>query len=382
MWKDLADLLVYVMTEPIVLQNTALIWKMYTKMKKLLLIALILFGIVSSIFAEKTSEVTLRFSRQENTARIVFESEEDIIRNVNTIASLSSVRIEFPVGFEIRKPGDFIFETVKKDRLLVINLKDVADIKAYKLSAPPRLVIDLKLAPRPQSWTTPPAMPKQQKDPSQKPEQKAAPWTTQQTSQKQPAGPPSEKQVKVKTVVIDPGHGGYDYGITSQETREKDMNLVLARDLSNALSKKGYVVFLTRKVDQSLTLTDRVNFSTGRNPDLFISLHAASTANFVIYLSTIDDLNIDAAVKLYSLSSRQARHVEKSRAAGKAIGESIKKEFGTNVVQRELPLPVLNAMNSPALLLEYPLLKSYATDQKLRDKFTGSVLKGIAAYEQ
>jgi N-acetylmuramoyl-L-alanine amidase len=77
---------------------------------------------------------------------------------------------------------------------------------------------------------------------------KAEPKQGQKQGQEQPA----EKPAAPKVVFLDAGHGGYDYGIISKNAKEKDLNLLFARDLNAILSKKGYKVFLTRKVDQSL----------------------------------------------------------------------------------------------------------------------------------
>lgn len=375
-----------------------------------------------ALAAEKITDVSLRYGRQENMMRLVFEADDDLIKNANVSVSLSGIKIEFPSAFEVRKPRDFSYETAKRDHSYYIFLRDVIDIKTSRLTAPARLVFDLKLsgktysppeaktfqptgplvspapskenAPRPavpQPAQPEPKMPKPAgplvspapgKENAPKPpnaQNKQAPQKPQQPAQ---AATPAEKPRKVKVVVLDPGHGGYDYGIVSQDAREKDVNLLLSRDMSSAMAKKGQTVFLTRKVDQSMPISERINFSNAKTPDLFISLHAAFGNVFAVYLAASEDLNIDAAVRLYSLSSRQGRHVARSREAAVAVAESIQKEFKTEVVLRELPLPVLNSLNAPAFLVEYPSVKSYATDQKMREKLVGSVLKGIAAYEQ
>ena len=135
-------------------------------------------------------------------------------------------------------------------------------------------------------------------------------------------------------------------------------------------------------MDQSAALSERINFANTKSPDLFISIHAASGDAFAVYVSALVDVNVDSAIKLYGLSSRQGVHLPASKEAAQTLAVNLKKDFNAEVVLRELPLPVLNSLNAPAVLIEYPSLKSYASDQKMRDKFVASLLKGISLYEQ
>ncbi len=376
-------------------------------MKKIILISLIMLSAAIRLSAEKTAEVTLRYGRQDFAVRFVFQGDEDVIRNANVSTSLAAIRIDFPSAFEIRKPRDFSFETAKRDRSFYIFLRDVLDVKTSRLSSPSRLVFDLKLSPKAQKEAppkpeqkpvqqpgplvspgpqTPQSIQKQQQPAQQQPAPPAAAPQPPQTAQKQqPATPPvkpPEKVRKKRVIVLDPGHGGYDYGIVSLDAREKDVNLAIAKDLSSALAKRGLTVFLDRKVDQSVPLSERINFANSRNPDLFISIHAALGNAFAVYVTAFEDVNVDSAVKLYGLSSSQSTYLTKSKEAAKAIALNLKKDLNADVVLRELPLPVLNSLNGPAIMIEYPSLKSYASDQKIRDKFVASIIKGISVYEQ
>ncbi len=79
----------------------------------------------------------------------------------------------------------------------------------------------------------------------------------------------------VKTIVIDPGHGGKDPGaIGGKGTQEKDIVLDIALKLQTILQQGGrYNVLLTRTTDIFVSLADRVRFSNEQQADLFISLH-------------------------------------------------------------------------------------------------------------
>lgn len=354
-------------------------WKMYN-MKKLILIVFISLFLSSALSAEKGREISLRYSSQENSVRIVLESDDDLIKNANVITSLATVNIEFPSPFELKKQSDFIYETSKKEHYLIIKLKDAADIKVYKLTAPARLVIDVKTRQKIQQEPEQQSVQKTQKDAIQQAEPKSQIAGTQQKVQE--ISKAYEKGVKLRVLVIDAGHGGYDYGIISQDIKEKDVNLNLAMNLSSILSKKGLKVFLTHKADQSLSINDRIIFSNSKKPDLFISIHSSLSNKFVIYTSTSKSSNADDYIKIYSLSARQYKHIDKSRAVAKVIGETVKADLKMDVVLKEMPLPILNSMDSPAILIEYPSLKFRSYDQKMRDKLVNSVLNGLLSYEQ
>ncbi len=85
-----------------------------------------------------------------------------------------------------------------------------------------------------------------------------------------------EAPVRVKTIVIDPGHGGKDPGAISpfRGIKEKDLNLSFSRVLKKVLEQKGYKVYMTRSTDIFLSLQQRTEIAKEKNADLFISIHA------------------------------------------------------------------------------------------------------------
>ncbi|MEJ2696390.1 MAG: N-acetylmuramoyl-L-alanine amidase [Candidatus Sulfobium sp.] len=182
--------------------------------------------------------------------------------------------------------------------------------------------------------------------------------------------------------MIDPGHGGYDYGMVTQDAKEKDVDLTLAKALASAFSKEGKSVFLTRGSDQAASIADRIDFANGKKPDLFVSIHASSsTDRFAVYISTVKDLNVDPVAKQYSVFSAQNTYFDESRKIAQDVGKSLKKEFGNTVVIRELPLPVLYSIKAPAVLIEYPSLDLFGRARSMQGKFASSVAEGISAYE-
>ncbi len=79
----------------------------------------------------------------------------------------------------------------------------------------------------------------------------------------------------LKTIVIDPGHGGRDTGKVNARLRvlEKEMTLDTARRLKVLLEAQGYRVVLTRDDDRYVELTDRPAVADRVDADLFLSLH-------------------------------------------------------------------------------------------------------------
>ena len=80
---------------------------------------------------------------------------------------------------------------------------------------------------------------------------------------------------EVRTVVIDPGHGGDDNGrLGPSGVREKDVVLSVARRLEDALEDRGFQVVMTRDGDHDRDLDSRAEIANRSGGDLFLSLHA------------------------------------------------------------------------------------------------------------
>ena len=83
--------------------------------------------------------------------------------------------------------------------------------------------------------------------------------------------------LKVRRVVIDPGHGGHDTGTLGADgTREKDVALAIAKRLRTVLTEQGLEVVLTRETDRFVRLEERARLANLARGDLFISVHCNS----------------------------------------------------------------------------------------------------------
>lgn len=80
-----------------------------------------------------------------------------------------------------------------------------------------------------------------------------------------------------KVIVLDPGHGGSDYGAMRGGINEKDINLDIAKRVQAILQSKGVDVEMTRNKDETVSLLDRTVFTTKISPDIFVSTHVNSS---------------------------------------------------------------------------------------------------------
>jgi len=81
----------------------------------------------------------------------------------------------------------------------------------------------------------------------------------------------------LKSICLDPGHGGKDPGFQVGASQEKKLTLLLAQELRSQLKKAGWQVSLTRSHDSFVELPTRPDLARRRRADLFISLHFNST---------------------------------------------------------------------------------------------------------
>ncbi len=219
--------------------------------------------------------------------------------------------------------------------------------------------------------------------------------------------------LEVKTIVIDPGHGGHDPGaLGALGTREKDITLDVALRLKERLGKVGrYHVLMTREGDQSLSLAGRVVFAQQHKTDLFISVH----------VNSLPDQRLNIIETYYfgpPLNSETLRVAEQeNKESGYALGEinAIIEDIGSTVKRQEsarlaaaiqtslfrnvkshdalvrdlgikmAPFVVLSKVEVPSVLVEISCLTNETEEAKLmspayREKIAAYMEEGISAY--
>jgi len=87
------------------------------------------------------------------------------------------------------------------------------------------------------------------------------------------------KPYKVRTVVIDAGHGGKDSGCRGSIVNEKYVALAIAKKLGNYIQANysGVKVVYTRDSDKFVELYERARIANREKADLFVSIHCNSS---------------------------------------------------------------------------------------------------------
>ncbi|REJ73092.1 MAG: N-acetylmuramoyl-L-alanine amidase [Acidobacteria bacterium] len=117
----------------------------------------------------------------------------------------------------------------------------------------------------------------------------------------------------LRTVVLDPGHGGVNSGTEKDGLREKDITLDIAQRLESLLLLDGFDVLMTRREDVDVDLYERVAFANRGGGDLFLSIHVnwlgrAGGGVETFYLGTSDDPRI---VELTAAENRDSGYTLK-----------------------------------------------------------------------
>ena len=82
-----------------------------------------------------------------------------------------------------------------------------------------------------------------------------------------------------RTVIIDPGHGGIDWGAYRAGVRESSLNMKVASKLEYYLKQHGFRVVMTRRSDSFLSLSRRASIANRYRNAIFVSIHFNATRN-------------------------------------------------------------------------------------------------------
>ncbi len=95
----------------------------------------------------------------------------------------------------------------------------------------------------------------------------------------------AQKGSKIRTVVIDAGHGGKDPGALGKYSKEKDIALSVAIKTGNYIKQNfpNVKVIYTRSTDKFIPLHKRGDIANDNNADLFISIHCNANNSSKIY---------------------------------------------------------------------------------------------------
>lgn len=241
-----------------------------------------------------------------------------------------------------------------------------------------------------------------------------APTARTDVSQATPPAPVSPPELSglpqpgasIRTVAIDPGHGGEDEGAQGLDgTKEKDLTLAVARRVKALIEARlGIRVLLTRDGDRSVSLDERTAVANNSKADVFVSLHAnasqrSSAAGASIVSAWFDPEagravgTSDAAVLLptFNGGSRaievvpwdlaQIPHLQRSNE----LARMIERQFRGRVPLASkpvdaAPLRVLESANMPAVLVEMGYLTNADQERLMTgDDFQATI--ALALYD-
>lgn len=269
---------------------------------------------------------------------------------------------------------------VRGDELTIVFREKGLTANVYALGTPPRLVVDV-----------------------------ARPAGAASTQASAPVPAPAVAK-NVKTIVIDPGHGGTEEGAKGPGgSLEKDATLALAKTVQETLQKRGYRTLLTRTSDATVGLDDRAAAANAAKADVFLSIHcnasrAPSAHGTEVYYLSLDasdraaaalaetenrappgtpSAEKNAAVRdldliLWDLAQNQ--HLAASARLAEIVQADFNRLLGiTTRGVKQAPFRVLIGVNAPAVLVEVLFITNPDEEKRLTsDEFRRQVADTLA----
>jgi N-acetylmuramoyl-L-alanine amidase len=213
-----------------------------------------------------------------------------------------------------------------------------------------------------------------------------------------PEGAPGPRALRV--IVLDPGHGGSDLGVSAGGALEKNLSLSLARMLKDELERRFRSrVVLTRGDDRALTNVERAEIANRSRADLVLSLHLdgfsdprARGATVYCPPATFAEsgeglTQSPAALQLLPWREVATRHAVESRALAEALLSALElRGQGPTRLRERLPFGLLG-VNAPGLLVECATLTSpqdreRVTQEEGLRELAVTLADGIEAYQR
>jgi N-acetylmuramoyl-L-alanine amidase len=220
--------------------------------------------------------------------------------------------------------------------------------------------------------------------------------------------------LKVRRIVIDPGHGGRDTGtIGPHGLEEKDICLDIALRLGRLIQQRlpGAQVIYTRKTDVFIPLEKRTEIANGAHADLFISIHANSSPDphargvETYYLNFATSPEAMAVAARENATSQETEHdlpellkkiarndkIQESRELAADIQQSLSHRLELvsrsekNRGVKKAPFVVLIGANMPSVLVETSFLSNLKDEHLLREprqreRIALGIYRGVAEY--
>ncbi len=216
----------------------------------------------------------------------------------------------------------------------------------------------------------------------------------------------------VRTVVLDPGHGGDANGTEGPGgTLEKSLTLAVSRKVKALIeSRLGLRVIMTRDDDRTLDQDQRAAIANNNHADLFVSIHANAAVRPAVkgaevYYLSVDRADLEArrradapaaalpqlgggtrAIELILWEAAQARHLEQSARLATIVEAALRGrvEMSPRPLQ-QAPFRVLVGANMPAVLVEIGYLSNPDEEKALtsgahQDKVAAAIFDAISRF--
>ena len=216
--------------------------------------------------------------------------------------------------------------------------------------------------------------------------------------------------LKIRTVVIDAGHGGHDPGaIGHTGLKEKDVTLKVAKALKAKLDKDGKKfgitkVHLTRSSDKFIPLEERTGIAKKLGADLFISIHANAARNKKAYgtetyilsftndqrslavaarenaTTSISRSDLDNVLKKYLLSAKIDESEKLASYVQGSIITNLSRKYKPvkNKGVKKAPFIVLLGADIPSILVETSFITNPTEEKRLKsNSYINDLAEGI-----
>jgi N-acetylmuramoyl-L-alanine amidase len=281
---------------------------------------------------------------------------------------------------------------------VVVDIKSFENYNIFSLRDPFRIVIDIRGKG------------------ASKTARKRSPVTLPDDGSKLPPNALAKQlALGVSRIVIDPGHGGKDFGAPGckKGVHEKYVVMQIANRLAKKIRKElKCEVLLTRTRDKFLTLEERTAFANTKNADLFISIHTNSHRDrraygietYFLNLATDDEAirvaameNATSTKNISDLQSilfdlmQNAKINESSRLAvyvQTSLIRHLKQKRWTRIKDKgvkQAPFYVLLGATMPSILVETSFISNTRecnrlTNAKYQERLCEGIVKGVKRY--
>jgi N-acetylmuramoyl-L-alanine amidase len=210
--------------------------------------------------------------------------------------------------------------------------------------------------------------------------------------------------LKIKSIVIDPGHGGKDPGATYYGVKEKDVVLDIGKELYAQL-KEAYPnidVYMTRNTDVFIPLEERTAFANRKKADLFVSVHINAAPNKnargveTYVLNVTNDKralavaalenqttqksmsDLQGILKDLMMNSKLEESLQLASYVQKNLHSGLYTDNRYNLGVKQAPFYVLVGAMMPSILVECGFVSNQDdADNLVKDSYRKDIAKGI-----